>query len=1014
MRTLLPFAACLLAVTAVAQKAPLHPYAPNLLLSAQAQDPMLVQAPGILRSRAVRVDLSVLARVKKGDVLRVELFKDKIFFARFEEREDFGRGHYSWTGRLDDREQSLFVLSVDQGAVAGSFTHASHEHPLMVELHPGRGTQYVREVKQDRRNSPIAGDMNFVRPMASGPCDDNPNRIRIMVLYGRGAVFQAAGVTRLRAWITSQVSYMNAVFGSSRSNTGIQFVLTSIRDTGYTSQTNMSAELGRLRGKSDGFMDQIHAWRDADKADIVALILQNNRTLHPRASGIAYYPASVSGVHESLGFNITEFAQPSNVFTQEVCHNFGCHHEPANSVPVRIYPYAQAHSDDKNTGFPFYARTYFTTVVGYPTSRRPIIPYLSSPLWTFKRTYTVGPDGPVLPMGTAALNDNRRSIGNVKQLIANFRKGDRVLPRITRNPVATNRCLGYQTNSAIMSIAATGAASYQWRRNGANLSGQTSSTLRFSSLTAANAGAYDCVVTGVCPADKVTSARVNLTVGPCRVFRYSGTYDRAIAAIGDFDNDGYQDWATGETSYGTGGTVSGVRWYSGRTHAVQAWGRGGSEENGTSLAGADVNGDDYSDIVVGAPGYSSGRGRVIWQSGKNRALYVFATGSVAGGRFGQHVTVGRFDAAANPDAVIAGKDKIYCHSSSGGRLLWTATPFAGANVTALITLGDVNNDGYDDIVVGASGYNSSGGLIDIRSGRNGARIRAYGFGSGIMAGHSLAPLGDVNGDGIPDYVFTAPKWNNNGGWISVRSGAANNAQLSERLGNPGQRIGWAVAPAGADYNNDGALDFLASEIPTTNSLAGTVRVLSSKNAKTSLVARTGSNSFGMAIAGLDTNGDSLGDQVVLELGKLVWAYDRTPKGSPPAFTIYGRAGPGSGGRIPRIDTGMPLPRIAGKQVVTLHGARANSAAIFRLGFVRANVPLDAVGITGGSLLMANILVDWVRPTNSQGKASFTLPLSTDPKYTGLKLNWQCYVLDIGGNSFGLTASDGGEMRIGAR
>ena len=64
--------------------------------------------------------------------------------------------------------------------------------------------------------------------------------------------------------------------------------------------------------------------------------------------------------------------------------------------------------------------------------------------------------------------------------------------------------------------------------------------------------------------------------------------------------------------------------------------------------------------------------------------------------------------------------------------------------------------------------------------------------------------------------------------------------------------------------------------------------------------------------------------------------------------------------------------------------------------------------------MQNILIDWVVPTNSSGKSQFTLPISPQTRFTGLKLTWQWYVLDMGSNPLGLTASDGAEMTIGAR
>ena len=668
----------------------MQPDAPDLLKSAVGKDPMS-PSQTILRSRAVHVDLKRLAAAKPNDVLRVELFQDTVFRARFDRREDYGARQYLWHGRLDDREHSLFIISVDHASVFASFTHASHEHPYMIEIQGALGGHFVRELKQVHKNPPLAVP-GPVRPPSGNTCSDDPNKIRIMCLYGRGAFAQAGCCHTLAAWIRGQVGYLNAVNGNSK--TGIQYILTSIRDTGYTTQTNMIAELGRLRGRTDGYMDQIHAWRDAEKADLVALILKKDRGKHPRATGIAYAPGSRAQVNPTIGFSITEYSEPANVFTQEVSHNFGCHHEPANAPPTRIYPYSQAHSDYKDTGFPFYNSTAFTTVVGYPTFWRPIIPYYSSPNWTYQIKYTIGPDGPVLRMGTATLNDNRRSIINVKQLIANYRYSDRKFPVITRHPVSKTRCQGYQA-SAVMSVTATNAARYQWRKNGITLSGQTSSSLRFTNLTPGHAGSYDCIVTGACPSDSVISRRATLRVSDCRVFRYATNVDQVLAAVGDTNKDGYNDFASGYQVP----ISAGFRVFQGKNQTVTTWGRAGAEQLGASIAGGDIDGDGYSDVLAGSPGFNSNQGRVMWRSGRTGRVSVFTNGST-GSRLGEHLAVAHLDAAANVDVVVSAKEWLYGYSSRGNRRLWSVRPGVGVNIGSIATVGDINGDGYDEVIVG--------------------------------------------------------------------------------------------------------------------------------------------------------------------------------------------------------------------------------------------------------------------------------------------------------------------------
>ncbi|HEX2086920.1 MAG TPA: hypothetical protein VHF89_14665, partial [Solirubrobacteraceae bacterium] len=107
------------------------------------------------------------------------------------------------------------------------------------------------------------------------------------------------------------------------------------------------------------------------------------------------------------------------------------------------------------------------------------------------------------------------------------------------------------------------------------------------------------------------------------------------------------------------------------------------------------------------------------------------------------------------------------------------------------------------------------GTLDLAS-EGDARIA--GEGSGSRAGWSLAPVGDVNGDGVPDFVAGAPNADPSGradaGAAYVVFGRAEPAAtLAEVAGirvigaERGDRLGSAVAAAG-DVNGDGLADVI--------------------------------------------------------------------------------------------------------------------------------------------------------------------------------------------------------------
>ena len=88
-------------------------------------------------------------------------------------------------------------------------------------------------------------------------------------------------------------------------------------------------------------------------------------------------------------------------------------------------------------------------------------------------------------------------------------------PTITNQPQASTVCAG---RTAILSVVATGAISYQWRRNGTNISGETNASLSVSNVTAANAGPYDVLVNSKCGSITSQAASFTISTGPSLSF----------------------------------------------------------------------------------------------------------------------------------------------------------------------------------------------------------------------------------------------------------------------------------------------------------------------------------------------------------------------------------------------------------------------------------------------------------------------------------------------------------------
>ena len=368
-------------------------------------------------------------------------------------------------------------------------------------------------------------------------------------------------------------------------------------------------------------------------------------------------------------------------------------------------------------------------------------------------------------------------------------------------------------------------------------------------------------------------------------------FSHSVAGIGDVDGDLVPDWAVGAPFGDQNGSLSGaVHIFSGAsgTELTKFLGNSPGDLFGYSVAGADLDGDGLSEIVVGAhtdDANGADSGTVYVYSGFDFSLLYSTSGTNNGDNFGFALDVvpdvdgdGLADLLVGAwiaDTATANSGQAYLLKGSDGSLLHT---FDGEQAfdyfgKAVAGLDDVNGDGFGDVLIGAPGNSANGsgaGAAYVYSGANGALLNTYrGQAAGDAFGTSLAAAGDLNGDSAGDYLVGAPGSDTaapNAGMAQVLSGSRGGVLFNFYGLAAGDNFGSAVA-AGADYTNDGTPDLLigAPAADPNGASSGQLFIVSGSDGSaintldgSSAGARLGAS---LADAG-DANGDGLAEILV--------------------------------------------------------------------------------------------------------------------------------------------------------
>ena len=385
-------------------------------------------AEGAKRVAEVEFKGSLYNNISKGMVIELNIFDNyEIIVEDMSNSLDLKSGR----GRVRGSEFGFFIFSMDSDVwsftlelpeeqvqyavryVENSDTHLLYENSLR-DIQEKRSEsldvydQYSYLDSSYSQSTSDSGHLYDEQRYETTPQSSNKTDIDVMIVYTPNA----------RDWASENGGGIHNVINSAQQranmvmdNSEVEINLNTVHagEVDYTESGDSAQDLMRLTNTSDGYMEEVHEWRDYYGADLVSLFAEVYDV-----GGIAWQLDDPDG-WPGLGFSLTNVQQASITYTHvhEMGHNMGAHHHKEQDVQpgpgLFSYSAGWRWSGGRSSGDYVSVMTYRDPLdETYPIFSNPDVEHMGD------------------PTGCPIDGDNARTLRETKEVIANYRESTSV------------------------------------------------------------------------------------------------------------------------------------------------------------------------------------------------------------------------------------------------------------------------------------------------------------------------------------------------------------------------------------------------------------------------------------------------------------------------------------------------------------------------------------------------------------------------------------------------------------